>query len=143
MLEEGVGDHRHERVPVKALPGSTLEVIEAELFFHLLVGLLADPSRLDGGRQRAQVGAGGQVAEVYCRSPDARCSPMSQASSPGRCCWPLSPIRCGGPSAVRTRTAAKRTSSLPFVPVRQAMLRHLAPASMSSAATDRISGIER
>ena len=64
MLEEGVGDHRHERVPVKALPGSTLEVIEAELFFHLLVGLLADPSRLDGGRQRAQVGAGGQVGEV-------------------------------------------------------------------------------
>src|SRR5215813_12669049 len=27
---------------------------------------------------------------------------MSQASSPGRCCWPLSLIRCGGPSATRT-----------------------------------------
>ena len=43
---------------------------------------------------------------------------ISQASSPGRCCWPLSLIRCGGPSAVRTRTAAKRALSLPFVPVR-------------------------
>src|SRR5262249_27595442 len=31
--------------------------------------------------------------------------PTSQASSPGRCCWPLSLIRCGGPSATRTRTA--------------------------------------
>ena len=38
MLEEGVGDHRHERVPVQALPGSALEVIEAEFFFHLLMG---------------------------------------------------------------------------------------------------------
>ena len=55
MLEEGVGDHRHERVTVKALPGSSLEVIEAEFLFQLLMGLLADPSRLDGGGQGAQV----------------------------------------------------------------------------------------
>src|SRR3981081_1078288 len=65
---------------------------------------------------------------------------MSQASSPGRCCCPLSLIRCGGPSAVRTRTAAKRALSFPFVPVRQLTVRHLALASMSSAAFDRISG---
>ena len=50
MLEEGVSDHRHERVTVKALPGSSLEVIETEFFFQLLVSLLANPSRLDGGR---------------------------------------------------------------------------------------------
>ena len=56
MLEEGVGDHCHERVTVKALPGSSLEVIEAEFFFQLLMRLFADPSRLDGGRQGAQVG---------------------------------------------------------------------------------------
>jgi hypothetical protein len=31
----------------------------------------------------------------------------------------LSLIRCGGPSAIRTRTAAKRALSFPFVPVRQ------------------------
>ena len=48
MLEEGVGDHRHERMAMKALPGSALEVIEAEFFFHLLMGLFADPSRLEG-----------------------------------------------------------------------------------------------
>ena len=64
MLEEGVSDHRHQRMPVKALPGATLEVIEAEFFLHLLMGLLADPSRLDGGRQRAQIGAGRQIGEV-------------------------------------------------------------------------------
>ena len=64
MLEEGVGDHRHERVTMKALPGSSLEVVEAELFFQLLMGLLADPSRLDGGGQGAQVRLGGQVGEI-------------------------------------------------------------------------------
>ena len=30
----------------------------------------------------------------------------------------LATYRCGGPSAVRTRTAAKRALSLPFVPIR-------------------------
>ena len=49
MLKEGVRDHCHERVSVEALPGPSLEVIEAEFFFHLLVGLLANPSRLDDG----------------------------------------------------------------------------------------------
>ena len=49
MLEEGVSDHRHERVTMKTLPGSSLEVVEAELFFQLLMGLLADSSCFDGG----------------------------------------------------------------------------------------------
>src|SRR5262245_14423850 len=64
VLEEGVGDHRHERMTVKALPGSSFEVIKAKFFFHLLVSLLAYPSRLDGGRQGAQVGRRRQVGEV-------------------------------------------------------------------------------
>ena len=37
MLKEGVRDHYHERVSVQALPGPSLEVIETEFFFHLLV----------------------------------------------------------------------------------------------------------
>ena len=53
MLEEGVSDHCHERVTMKALPGSSLEVIETKFFFQLLVSLLANPSRLDGDRQSA------------------------------------------------------------------------------------------
>ena len=64
MLEEGVRNHRHERMTVKALPGSSLEVIETELFLQLLVSLLANPSRLDGGRQGAQVHLCRQVGEV-------------------------------------------------------------------------------
>ncbi len=49
MLEECIRDHCHESVTMKALPGSSLEVVEAELFFQLLMGLLADPSCFDGG----------------------------------------------------------------------------------------------
>ena len=36
MLEEGVGDHGHEGVTMKALPGSPLEVIKPEFLFQLL-----------------------------------------------------------------------------------------------------------
>ena len=64
VLEKGVGDHRHERMTVKTLPGSSFEVIKAKFFFHLLVRLLAYPSRLDGGRQGAQVGRRRQVGEI-------------------------------------------------------------------------------
>lgn len=64
MLKEGVSDHRHKRVAVKALPGSPLEVIETEFFFQLLVSLLANPSRLDSSRQGAQVSLRRQVGEV-------------------------------------------------------------------------------
>jgi hypothetical protein len=49
MLEEGVSDHRHERVTMKALPGSSFEVVEAKFHIRLLMGLFADPSRLDRG----------------------------------------------------------------------------------------------
>ena len=64
MLKEGEGDHRHERMTVQALPGSPLEVVEAEFLFQLLMGLLTNPSRLDGGGQGAQVGLGRQICEV-------------------------------------------------------------------------------
>ena len=36
VLQEGVGDHRHQRMAVKPLPASTLEVIKADLLFELL-----------------------------------------------------------------------------------------------------------
>ena len=48
----------------KASGRSSLEVIKTKLFFHLLVSLLANPSRLDGGRQGAQVGLRRQVGEI-------------------------------------------------------------------------------
>jgi hypothetical protein len=46
-LEEGVGDHGHQGVPVKSDPGSAFEVVEAEFFLQLLMRLLADPSGFD------------------------------------------------------------------------------------------------
>ena len=64
MLEKGVSDHCHERMTVKALPGSSLEVIETELFFELLMSLLTNPSRLDGRRQGGQVGRRREIGEI-------------------------------------------------------------------------------
>jgi hypothetical protein len=52
MLEEGVGDHCHEDVAVKPLPGSSLEVIKPKLFLELLMSLFADPARPDGAGER-------------------------------------------------------------------------------------------
>ena len=64
MLQEGVGNHRHEGMAVEAMPGSSFEVIETEFFLQLLMGLLADPSRLDCGSQVAQVHLGWQVGKI-------------------------------------------------------------------------------
>ena len=46
MLQEGVGDHRHEGMPVQAVPGSSLEVVETEFLLELLMGLFTNPSAL-------------------------------------------------------------------------------------------------
>ncbi len=64
MLQEGEGEHRHERMAVETLPGSPFEVIEAKFLFQLLMGLLANPSGLDGGSQGAQIGRSRQIGEV-------------------------------------------------------------------------------
>src|SRR3954469_16286514 len=64
MLGGSICEHCHERMTVKALPGSALEVIESEFFFQLLVSLLANPSRLDGGRQGVQVRLYRQVGKI-------------------------------------------------------------------------------
>jgi len=63
-LQEGEGEHGHERMAVKTLPGSPFEVIEAQFLFQLLMGLLANPSCLDGGSQGAQIGRSRQIGEV-------------------------------------------------------------------------------
>ena len=57
---------------MQAVPGSALEVIETEFFFQLLMSLLANPSRLDGGRQGAQVGLRRQIGEIVFSSTLAR-----------------------------------------------------------------------
>ena len=69
MLEEGVGDHRHQRVAMQALPRATLEVVEAEFLFELLMRLLAHPARLDGRGERFQIGVGREVHEIVFLFP--------------------------------------------------------------------------
>ncbi|WP_246733504.1 hypothetical protein [Methylobacterium sp. BTF04] len=52
VLQVGAGDACHHRVSMQPGPGPSLEVIEAEFFLELLVGLFADPARLDRACQR-------------------------------------------------------------------------------------------
>lgn len=44
VLQEGVGDHCHQGVTMKTLPGSPLEVIKPKLLFQLLMRMFANPS---------------------------------------------------------------------------------------------------
>src|SRR3954471_12661805 len=63
-LQVGEGEAGHQRMPMQAGPGAALEVAQAQFLLELLVPLLADPARLDGGRQGAQRGPRWQIAEV-------------------------------------------------------------------------------
>ena len=69
MLEECVSNHRHQRMTMKAVPRSSLEVIETEFLLQLLVSLLADPSCLDRRSQAAQVHPSGQVGKIVFLLP--------------------------------------------------------------------------
>ena len=69
MLEECVSNHRHQRMTMKAVPRSSLEVIETEFLLQLLMSLLADPSCLDRCSQAAQVHPSGQVGKIVFLLP--------------------------------------------------------------------------
>ena len=59
MLEEGVSDHCHERVTMKAMPGPSLEVVEAEFLFQLLMSLLQiDRALIVAAKVRKSIPAG-------------------------------------------------------------------------------------
>ncbi len=49
VLKESISDHGHEYVTMKALPGSSFQVIKSEFLFQLLMDLFANPSGLDRG----------------------------------------------------------------------------------------------
>src|SRR4051794_6757942 len=69
VLQVGEGHAGHQRMPVKAGPGPTLEVAETEFLLELLMPLLANPARLDGGGERPQRGPRRQVCEVVFALP--------------------------------------------------------------------------
>jgi hypothetical protein len=59
MLQERVGHHRHQGVSMKTSPGSSLKVVQTQLFLELLMGLLTDPPGLDGPGDLLDRGIGG------------------------------------------------------------------------------------
>ena len=64
MLEKGKRQHRHQHVMVQAQPAPPLEMVEAKLFLHLLMRLLANPACLDRCRQALQREVLGMVGQV-------------------------------------------------------------------------------
>ena len=64
MLQEREGQHREQRMVMQAQPAAPFEVIEAEFFLQLLMGLLAHPPGLDRRCERTQRGAGGVIRQV-------------------------------------------------------------------------------
>ena len=69
MLQEGVSHHCHQGVSMKAGPGSPLKVIQAQLFLELLMGLLTNPSSLDGASDLLDRGISRHVREVIFSFP--------------------------------------------------------------------------
>ena len=137
MLEESVGDHRHQRVTMKTLPGSSLEVVETEFFFQLLMRLLANPSRFESQPRRAgwSSTAGWRDSihlprrAVFADEPGlfARKMLLTLVADPLR--WSVGDAHADG---------GETSFQLPLVPMRQLKFRHGASASMSSADLDRV-----
>ena len=60
-LQEGIGHHGHQRVPMQPGPGAAFEMAQPKFLLELLVCLLADPARLDRCGQLLERCLGRQV----------------------------------------------------------------------------------
>src|SRR3712207_8355205 len=74
VLEEGVGEHRHERMAVQAGPGPALEVVEAEFVLQLLVGLDRKSTRLNSSHANISYA-------VFCLKKKKKLLRLSRTSS--------------------------------------------------------------
>lgn len=92
-------------------PVTAFKVLETEFVLELLTRLLANLARRDGTGHVLDRRVRRQVREVVFPLTVERCSPTGQASLPDMCRAPPEPLRCGTPSAMRTRMAAKRASA--------------------------------
>jgi len=99
--------------------------VETEFFFQLLMSLLANPSRLDGGRQCAQVGLPRPIGEIVFSLSRRTVFADEPSLLPGEMLLPLvpDPLRwsVGDPHADHSKTslelslrAATPTNSVPF-----------------------------
>ena len=64
MLQKRKRQHRHQHVMVQTQPAAALKMVEAKFLLHLLVRLLACPTRFDGRRQTFQRDILGMVGQV-------------------------------------------------------------------------------
>src|SRR5215203_2813223 len=76
VLQIEEGDHTHESVAMQTAPGSPFEVIEAKFLLELLMGLLAEPARLDGWRR------GFLAASRSASSRGSTCARLSNGARP-------------------------------------------------------------
>jgi hypothetical protein len=115
---------------MQARPRSALEVIQAKFFLELLMRLFADPARLDGTGDILDWRVRRKAGEIVFSLSAGAILAHQPGLPPGICCAPAAPIRCGAPSAIRTRMTAKRALRRPLVPRRQLICRHFAFSSM-------------
>src|SRR5947207_4513857 len=104
---------------MQSVPGSTLEVIETEFFFQLLVSLLANPSRLDDARQGAQVHLRRQVGEIVFLLSRYPVFPDHQSLVAGQMLLPLVPNPLRRPAANQHADCNKTRLNIPFPPARR------------------------
>lgn len=102
--------------------------------------MLAHPAGLDRTGQLFELRVGWQVAEVVFAFSRGAMLANHLYLLPGRFCWPRWPMRCGGPSATRTRMAANIAESSPSVPRRQPTVCHFALSSTSWTGREGRSG---
>jgi hypothetical protein len=111
MLPVGAGDAHHQRVPVQSGPGAALKVAEAECLLQRLVGLFANPARLDRagevppGRAERQIGQAGFAL--------ARGAPL--AHQPDLIVRQMAVGASDRTVATSTRAQASRAETAPFV----------------------------
>jgi len=96
------------RMTREAFAGPSLEVVKTEFLFHMLVSMLADPTRLYGGCQGAQVGLAGGGEDNISSLPNILCSPISQSLVPVKMLLAFVPDRVVWSVGDPHRTAAKR-----------------------------------
>ena len=82
-MQVGVGDHRHGRRAVQAMPGAAFEVVEAEFLLELLMRLFVNPSRFDCRGERLETGVGRQVGKIVF----ALARGATLANEPGLLAW--------------------------------------------------------
>src|SRR5438309_7551835 len=114
---------------MEAAPVAALVVAKAKLLLELLIVPLDPPARLGNLDQALERGASGRLENQYfagSASPAGH-SISSHSSGQGSARWVS---RCAG----RTRTAAKREDSLPWLPSRQVTVRQAWAARLDASA---------